>query len=433
MQRFSVKAAGRRVRQILDAQTGTDAPSLSDLRRAYRYISFDIFDTLIVRDVCSPSDVFRVMGLRLHQPDFCERRVLAEQTARAQSSSHEVTLTDIYRCFAGIPAETARQYLRLELDTEQMLCHPDRRMMRFYHQCRERYPVVLVSDMYLTAPMLQRLLAQCGITGYRHLYVSCDAGCTKRSGALYDTVCDDLGISAGDMLHVGNDFLADALAARRKGLDVLKIKPGRILLSGCAAAPEPDLPLSLQVLYRLIGHTAPEPGSPCDAQYRFGYEVLGMLLTGFCLWLMQQMQADGAEEIRLSRESAPFLQPVYEAMGCAEIVPVSQQAHTAALAGIGMHDTADTASRRYCILADGGDPSLRSYGVPAYAQEPDCLAQIFRRASAEAARGAAELARTAHAVFHGRRTQIRSEYALYFLRRFAEQSGAGNRKRRDCL
>ena len=57
----------------------------------YDVITFDVFDTLLIRDVMKPVDVFRFSYGELGR----YFRVLAEVSARRASQTGEVTLTDI--------------------------------------------------------------------------------------------------------------------------------------------------------------------------------------------------------------------------------------------------------------------------------------------------------------------------------------------------
>ena len=46
-------------------------------------ISFDIFDTLLTRDVPAPSDIFAIIGEKLGKNNFAEIRITAETKAKA--------------------------------------------------------------------------------------------------------------------------------------------------------------------------------------------------------------------------------------------------------------------------------------------------------------------------------------------------------------
>ena len=64
-------------------------------------VAFDVFDTLIKRDVAVPTGLFRLMG-----NDFYAARIRAEREARA-AQSREVTLAEISA--PALPAMTQRR------------------------------------------------------------------------------------------------------------------------------------------------------------------------------------------------------------------------------------------------------------------------------------------------------------------------------------
>lgn len=51
----------------------------------YDVLSFDVFDTLILRPFAEPSDLFILVGEELGIMDFCEIRKKAEEDARRKS------------------------------------------------------------------------------------------------------------------------------------------------------------------------------------------------------------------------------------------------------------------------------------------------------------------------------------------------------------
>ncbi|MBQ5580043.1 MAG: hypothetical protein IIT43_02140, partial [Clostridia bacterium] len=89
--------------------------------RRYRAVSFDIFDTLLERDVDRPVDVFLRVGDIVLGAGKGERfqadRIGAENAARAKAPNGEVTLDDIYEALvaSGYDRPTAE-----ELKTEEV-------------------------------------------------------------------------------------------------------------------------------------------------------------------------------------------------------------------------------------------------------------------------------------------------------------------------
>ena len=63
----------------------------------YDIISFDIFDTLIKRDINKPTDVFELIEEKYNIKNYKNMRIKAEKTARDNSNCEEVTLDEIYK------------------------------------------------------------------------------------------------------------------------------------------------------------------------------------------------------------------------------------------------------------------------------------------------------------------------------------------------
>ena len=214
------------IKRILDEKTGIVTPVYTRSAAKAEYISFDIFDTLIVRDTDKPTDLFTLMEKQLCQKGFSKKRISAELAARSQKKNGEVTIHDIYASFEGISPEMAECYCRAELQAELFVCRPNQNIMPFYQKCICQKKVILTSDMYLPSDMMRKILDKCGITGYKKLYISCEAGTSKHNSGLYRYVLSDLGITADKLLHIGNDWKADYYCAKKAGISAQKLRTG---------------------------------------------------------------------------------------------------------------------------------------------------------------------------------------------------------------
>lgn len=83
----------------------------------YDFVSFDIFDTLLKRDVPSPEDVFSIVEKKTGQIGFAHERIHAEVRCRHLSTKEEITLDDIY---LNIDAKYVN-CKRIELEVENLL------------------------------------------------------------------------------------------------------------------------------------------------------------------------------------------------------------------------------------------------------------------------------------------------------------------------
>ena len=91
----------------------------------YKYVSFDIYDTLISRYTVCPHDVFRIVEDRYNSEydrsidDFLHARIDAESTARSHDPGKEVTLDGIYEKLKGFSDHEKRELLKIESEIDR--------------------------------------------------------------------------------------------------------------------------------------------------------------------------------------------------------------------------------------------------------------------------------------------------------------------------
>lgn len=199
--------------------------------RRYKAVSFDIFDTLLERDVARPVDVFlRVGDIVLGAgkgEGFQKDRIAAESAARVKAPNGEVTLDDIYEelIAEGYENETAEALKAQEVTSELTGCFVKASMKPVYDAALKKGKTVfLVSDMYLPKEVIAGMVERCGYEGYEKLFVSNEYGVSKRSGKLFDDVCREYGLEKKDLVHVGDSIGADLLGARKAGVAALPVR-----------------------------------------------------------------------------------------------------------------------------------------------------------------------------------------------------------------
>lgn len=189
--------------------------------KKYDIVSFDIFDTLIERNVEKPTDIFFQVGVGCFSNyemamDFQKRRIIAEHIARNISKTGEVNLDDIYNALEGYDFETCKKLKNEEIHTEINSCYPRSQIVELFNELKNMgVPLVLISDMYLPKNCLIKILTKCGIDGYKALFVSNEYGCDKISGDLFKIVHKEWRIKDVAHLHYGDSIKADILGARK--------------------------------------------------------------------------------------------------------------------------------------------------------------------------------------------------------------------------
>ena len=180
--------------------------------KGYKYISFDLYDTLLIRPYVKPKDLFRHMEKVYDAPGFAAARIRAEIQSRGSLRQE----TTFHRIYDFIPEEY-RHLKRAELEFEtRVYCPPHIRDC--FNQLCKRHKVVILTDMYLPKLFIEGLLKKCGLVGYHRLYVSCEVNCNKASGRLFRRALFDLGAWAEEMIHIGDNVHSDYSVPRLQGI-----------------------------------------------------------------------------------------------------------------------------------------------------------------------------------------------------------------------
>ena len=286
-------------------------------------VSFDIFDTLVVRKVAAPDDVFlhlaahapfRTCGLRA--AELAQHRMEAEEEARrrgyAARGSTEVTLHEVHAVLAervGLTATGVDGMVSAEQAVELALCtaHPvgAEWFARALQDGKRRW---CLSDTCHDVPFLRRLLASCGydVNGLL-LFSSAEARVNKSEGGLFQHALRETETSPTAVLHIGDHPVGDERVPLAMGIPAV-LHPWAIHRSGERPSETAGDALALGVA--LIGARAHEPPSPF--WYRFGYSVAGPLLGGFALWLRDRFARDGIDRAYFLLRDGELLHAVYD-------------------------------------------------------------------------------------------------------------------------
>lgn len=190
----------------------------------YKYISFDVFDTLIERDVNKPSDIFTLVGGSIlgeeRAEEFHKFRKKAEREVREEKQYMEITLDQIYDKLGEIYERDIIEKLKNEeIKMEIEHCHIKMEMTTLYKACiKKEKHILIISDMYLPVEVIQRMLKHCNVMNYESLYVSNECGANKISGELFKIVMHQEGIKQSEMIHIGDSVKADFLGPRKAGI-----------------------------------------------------------------------------------------------------------------------------------------------------------------------------------------------------------------------
>ncbi len=250
-------------------------------------ISFDIFDTLIKRNVRYPQDIFSVVEKEFNATstnaitDFKTQRIEAEKKARCLSAKEDITIEEIYQLLSY--EEKVRKILmNLEINCEKKFLTTNIAIKEvFNYAISKKKTIILVSDMYLPYTFFVDILSTLGYTGYYKLYVSSSIGLTKASGRLFQFILKENNWEPSKILHIGDAKKADWIRPRLLGIHSYKIPNyvNNMLYSNKDISND----LNYNILSSFINNTVL---SYTENRYKqIGYETLGPFIYGFCVWL----------------------------------------------------------------------------------------------------------------------------------------------------
>jgi len=191
---------------------------IEDLMTSFEIISFDVFDTLLMRGCLEPRDVFSLVEEKAQRRGYAKARIRAEKRANRRVASGqtrgETSLEEIY---SFIPRFGDLKDAELEFEKSCIRANPE--VVELWARAGELGKRrVIVSDMYLPRPFIEELLRTNGITGWDGIYVSSEHRTRKKTGELYRVMMRDQNVDAARILHVGDNPASDVAAANAVGI-----------------------------------------------------------------------------------------------------------------------------------------------------------------------------------------------------------------------
>ena len=302
-------------------------------------ISFDVFDTLLMRYVAKPSHVNEIIRIKLadllgRDIDFPTLRIKAENLAR-EIKGGDVTLDDVYKSFATLTdfdAQTCQKIRELEISTEVKLCTPREEVVAIFRDAQALGKKIwLISDMYMQSHDLRRLLTKCGVENFDRLLISCETELRKDTAAIWDHLAAKNFNAPEKLTHLGDNETSDMQLPCDRNFGVYHLMSAFNLFS--------QVPFGRSLIEQLGGNISLYAGiclgvtlakkfqSPfrlhndftggtnrliVDDFRELGYWFYGAPLLTFMLWLIQSARADKIQRLLFLARDGYFLQPLYK-------------------------------------------------------------------------------------------------------------------------
>ena len=213
--------------------TGKNIKKVMDIIQKCDVVSFDIFDTLLLRPYGRPTDLFFDMEKEYCLFDFHDNRIEAEKHARNTSSCSEINLNEIYAILSQLYGIDAETLVQREINWEKKICYANPDFHMLYREIvKSGKTLIATSDMYLSSTVLKELLENNGYSGIEKLFISNEYGCSKSDGSLQSAVWNEIGRDK-KVLHIGDNYHSDVTMGVRTGWTCIWYKrkySGKVLL-----------------------------------------------------------------------------------------------------------------------------------------------------------------------------------------------------------
>lgn len=304
----------------------------NDLRtmcETHDIITFDIFDTLLVRETMLPKDIFKIVELHFDKEewsisDFANLRMKAEDNCYKKQINP--TIYQIYEELEGfVDCEKGvlEKYREKEISTEKQFLCARKSMLDFFNTIKDRKEIYLISDMYLPSTVLDEILGKCGYTGYKAIYVSCEHGCSKNDGLFEKFISEGKGRRKA--VHIGDNEISDGKSAVNAGLDTFLIMNKIEMLENSSYSLLEDKAKTLldNIAIGLFCNRAfDDPFAlygtkgklRIDKHKDIAYLFVAAEIFYFSCWLMQNILADKCDYVIYPSRDAFILQKICSAV-----------------------------------------------------------------------------------------------------------------------
>lgn len=194
-----------------------------------KFVSFDVFDTAILRPVLEPHDMFAFLNrvareeLKLINLNFSEIRRQCERNLRLEMEvdglTQDPSLEQIYERIAGdfcLNFKSLKKIKQLELDLEIRLSRKNPLIFKIYESALAAgKEVIFCSDSYFDKKTLVKMLVDAGYKKFHTVFTSCEISATKKHGTMFPYVLEFLSVDANSILHIGDNKKSDDLNPKK--------------------------------------------------------------------------------------------------------------------------------------------------------------------------------------------------------------------------
>lgn len=301
--------------------------ALIEKMKSAEVISFDLFDTLVMRQCEHYTDVFELVDAKLREQGIeIQEFAVIRMAAEKELSKHAApTLAAIYGRvleLAGLgyvmPPE---KMAAIEWEADLALIVPRPSMVELFDRaCAAGKRVCITTDSYYHQEQIRQLLQKAHILGYEKLFVSSEYK-TAKTGDLFEEV---RALTDGIALHIGDDEWADVECAIAHHLSAFRVYSAEDLwesLGGLGIDSICDsksrsladrIKIGLVQCRLFADPFCFEKENLAVASAKdVGYLLCGPMISDFVIWMKKQINEQKFEQILFGARDGYLIERLY--------------------------------------------------------------------------------------------------------------------------
>ena len=293
-----------------------------------KVVSFDLFDTLAIRNISSFESVLKLVDARFREqgvniPDFVTKRLKAEKMLSFNNAPRLVEIySKVLKDSDGV-SFSANELASIEFEVDKNLIEARRDVVDLLNNLvKQNKQVYITSDSYYAKEQISQILKRIDVASVTDVLVSCEYG-TSKTGTLFEKLKDVSG--EVDILHVGDDIVADIESAKRHGINAFQIYSAAELLElvGGLKLSENEHSLSDQIKVGMfVANLFNSPFQFEDDEKRIhaedakdvGYLFCAPMIMDFTKWFEEESKEAGNTNRWLCARDGYLLKRLYEFM-----------------------------------------------------------------------------------------------------------------------
>ena len=301
-----------------------------ELADNFNVISFDIFDTLLMRNIFEPDNIFKIVELRCIREDinisFVKYRKKAEKILRIKKEKGDFSLDDIYyelENITNLSREKCDIIKKIEVETDMEFIIPRNEVIDVLKTIKKRKnkKVILVSDMYYSSEIITEMLKRNNIIEYDELWISSEKQARKDDGTMWDLITKKY--ESSKIIHIGDNEESDIQVPSERNIFTYHIMSAKDLFQlsnvGKKLKVTPKTVVDSVMLGVVVGKYYSNPFSineckfenKINSMYDFGYMIIGPIVCDFIIWLSQQVKKQSINNVLMLAREGYLLNDVF--------------------------------------------------------------------------------------------------------------------------